>query len=64
MKVTAMCVVVVAMLLAMGLTLAAIYHYYEGNGLQALVAAASTVACIVTGWFAAWIVDLAEERDM
>ena len=64
MKVAAMCVVVVAVLLAMGLILAAFYHYCEGNGLQAVVAAVSAVACIVTGWFAAWIVDLAEERDM
>ena len=64
MKVTAMCVVVVTLLLAMGLTMAGVLCYYEGNGLQVLVAAVSAVACIVTGWFAAWIVDLAEERDM
>ena len=62
MKVTAMCVVVVTLLLAMGLTMAGVLCYYEGNGLQALVAAASTVACILTGWFAAWIVDIEEEQ--
>ena len=64
MKVTAMCVVAVTLLLAMGLTMASVLCYYEGSGLQAFVAAVSAVACLVVGWFAAWAVDLAEEQGM
>ena len=64
MKVTAMAVVAAALLLATGLTMAAALCYYEGSGLQAFVAAALVVACLVVGWFAAWAVDLAEEQGM
>ena len=64
MKVTAMAVVAAALLLAMGLTMAAALCYYEGRGLQAFVAAALVVVCLVVGWFAAWAVDLAEEQGM
>ena len=64
MKVTAMSIVVVALLLAMGLAMASVLCYYGGSGLQAVVAAVSAVICLVVGWFAAWAVDLAEEQGM
>ena len=64
MKVTAMAAVAVTLLLATGLTMAAALCYYEGSGLQAVVAAVGAMVCLVVGWFAAWAVDLAEEQGM
>lgn len=64
MKVTAMSVVAVSLLLAMGLTMAAALCYYAGSGLQTFMASVSAAVCLVVGWFAAWAVDLAEEQGM